>query len=134
MKARYLITEHPGAYIRQFGFLVPGQYFDAPTDDYVPARSFKALNEAASACLKHLREVMLAKAKEYQSKAESNSLTSGRREAFGDAAANIEAEAARIDVDVAGMPKEEVKVSQMVSLKAMDEAERGKGKRAADQK
>jgi len=133
MRARYLITEHPGAYIRGLGFLVPGRYFEAPSDDYVPARSFQALNEAGVAGLKTLKERLLAKAKEYQAKAESNALTSGRREAFGDAAASLEAEAERIVLEVVGTPKEEVKVAPMVSLKAMDEAERGvKAKRAAD--
>jgi hypothetical protein len=125
MRAKYLITEHPGAYLRGLGFLVPGQYFEAPDEKYVPARSFRALNEPAVAGLKVLKDAMLAKAKEYQQKAESNALTSGRREAFGDAAAHIEAEANAIELEIVGVPKEEVKVAPMVSLKAMDEAERG---------
>ena len=135
MRAKYLITDHPGAYIRSLGFLHPGQYFEAPTEDYVPSRSFQALNQEALAGLQKLKAVLLAKAKEYQQKAESQSLTSGRREAFGDAAANLEAEAERIVLEIVGVPKEEIKVAPMMSLKAMDEAERGKGqpsKRAAD--
>jgi hypothetical protein len=132
VRAQYLITEAPGAYIRNLGFLVPGRYFEAPDDKYVPARSFRALNEEASQGLRKLKEIMLAKAKEYQAKAESNSLTSGRREAFSDAAANIEAEAERILFDIVGAPKKDAQVDQKISLKAMDEIERGVKKRAAD--
>jgi hypothetical protein len=45
MAAKYMVTVPPGAPIAGVGFVRPGEIFSAPADDYVPSRSFRAVNE-----------------------------------------------------------------------------------------
>lgn len=134
-KALYLVTEAPGAYIHGAGLIVPGQYFEAPDDKYVPSRKFRALNEPAAAALKVLQESMLAKAKEYRKLSESSALTPSRREAYLDAAEHIEDEAKSMDIEVKDKPGPRVKADPRVSLSELDQSLRGSKKhekRASD--
>ena len=124
-KPMYLIVEAPGAYIAGLGFLVPGQYFETPSEGYQPSRKFRALNEPAAAKLKELKETLLAKAKDYRSRSENQSLTANRREAFADASNHIEQEAEAIDTKIAGKPGPVVKPDMTMSLKEMGQRERG---------
>jgi hypothetical protein len=135
-KPMYLIVEAPGAYIAEIGFLVPGQYFETPSEGYQPSRTFRALNEPAAAKLKELKEALLAKAKDYRVRSANQSLTSKRREAYDDASDHIEQEAEAMDIAIAGKPGPVVKPDVTMSLKSMDQQERGvkksSDKRVAD--
>jgi hypothetical protein len=54
MAAKYMVTIPPGAPVAGVGFVKPGEIFSAPTDDYVPSRSFRAVNEEGRAKLEKL--------------------------------------------------------------------------------
>ncbi len=59
-RARYLVTVQPGAQVKGLAFVRAGDSFTAPTDDYEPSRTFRALNQPASDALKKLREKIKA--------------------------------------------------------------------------
>jgi hypothetical protein len=54
MAAKYMVTVPPGAPVAGVGFVKPGEIFSAPTDDFVPSRSFRAVNEEAKVKLEKL--------------------------------------------------------------------------------
>jgi hypothetical protein len=54
MAAKYMVTVPPGAPIAGVGFVKPGEIFTAPSDDYVPSRSFRAVNEEGRVRLEKL--------------------------------------------------------------------------------
>lgn len=47
MPAKYLVVQPPGAPVPGVGFIRPGFSFTAPSEDYVPSRTFRPLNEEA---------------------------------------------------------------------------------------
>jgi hypothetical protein len=62
---KYLVTAPPGVPVPGVGFLQPGAVFTAPSDDYVPSRTFRPCNEEAKVVLEKLfdaRKTALEKA------------------------------------------------------------------------
>lgn len=51
---RYLVRMPPGAPVPGIGFVRNGNWFDAPSEDYVPSKTFLPCNEAAKAVLEKL--------------------------------------------------------------------------------
>lgn len=62
-RARFLVTEGPGAYIHGVGFVKPGESFVAP-EDYTPAYHMRPMNKAAQVALEKLQ----ARIAEHQAK------------------------------------------------------------------
>jgi hypothetical protein len=51
---RYLVRIPPGAPVPDVGFVKNGNWFDAPSEDYVPSKTFLPCNEAAKEVLEKL--------------------------------------------------------------------------------
>jgi len=63
-RAHYLVTVPPGAPIPGLGFVKVGDSFFAPSEDYVPSRTFRAMNEPARQALVKLRDQIKAQHEE----------------------------------------------------------------------
>lgn len=53
-KPKYMVMVPPGAPVAGIGFVQPGSVFTAPSEDYVPSRTFRPCNEEAKAVLEKL--------------------------------------------------------------------------------
>lgn len=59
-RAHYLVTQPPGAPIPGVGFVKNGDAFYAPSEDFVPSKTFRAMNEPAQRALRKLRDTLKA--------------------------------------------------------------------------
>lgn len=62
--AKYMVTMPPGAPIEGVGFVRPGEIFTAPSETFLPSRTFRPVNEEALEVLELVFEATAAKLKE----------------------------------------------------------------------
>jgi Skp family chaperone for outer membrane proteins len=91
MAAKYMVTAPPGAPVAGIGFITPGQVFTAPSDDYVPSRTFRPVNEEAKAALEKVFDAR----KDALQKALGEADEKGAKASFTRALKELEQERAR---------------------------------------
>ncbi len=117
---KYMVTLPPGAPIAGVGFVRPGEIFTAPAVDYVPSRTFRAVNEEAKAVLLKLHGEVVAQAESRLAGAEEKE---DKRQAVIELArVKAARQAAAVLVDI---PKVEPKVEKGLSLKDLGEVNGG---------
>lgn len=132
-RAKYMVTMPPGTPIRKRGFVRPGQIFLAPSDDYVPSKTFKAVNQPAADMLQKLKTELQTKAKETREQL-SSAIDPFERRAFLASAVAFERDAKAIDLKIVQITPQPKKVEQGMTMKDLDDLQKGKQKsqRAAD--
>jgi hypothetical protein len=120
MAAQYLVVQAPGAYIEALGFIPVGMSFYAPGEQFVPARSMRAMNQEASAGMTKLKEALLSEAKRCSEQAKQADTSRLRREALGERSRSLEMAADEVEASVISIPKLE-KAPEKLSLSQMGE-------------
>jgi hypothetical protein len=105
-----MVTVPPGAPVAGVGFVRPGEVFVAPADDYVPSRTFRAVNGEAKSALEKLYGEL------------KTSIDERGKDAKPEDKAALKAQAAKLEADakrhltVVEIAQEEPKVEQGLTL------------------
>jgi hypothetical protein len=121
MSAKYLVTMPPGAEVPGLGFVREGKVFSAPSEDYVPSRTFLPVNKEAVAPLAKVFEQLKKhheKRLEVAKKADSRDGGARADQVRGELE---KLEVARVRATQAiEIPKEEPKVERGLTLDELD--------------
>lgn len=133
MRAEYLVTVPPGAYVLGVGFVEAGHIFTAPADDYVPSRTCRAMNPEAAVALQKLQESLKSDSKKWAEKAKT-SPTPTKAEAALARSEQLAQLAEDMVTHVVTLSKPEPAVRPGLTLKELGEQAgfQVKSKRAAD--
>jgi hypothetical protein len=113
--AKYLVMLPPGAQVPGIGFVREGTIFSAPSEDYVPSRTFRPLNQEAVDALAKVFEGLKAQTEKRLAAAEGKAAVARAQ----DDLAKLEALRART-LQLVEIPKEEPKVERGLSLAELD--------------
>jgi hypothetical protein len=119
--AKYLVTMPPGAEVIGLGFIREGRVFSAPSEDYVPSRTFLPVNKEALAPLAKVYDGIKKHVEKRLESAKKADARDGGARADQVYAELDKLEAARVRASqLIEIPKEEPKVEPGLTLSELD--------------